>query len=155
MASYVPIRARCLGLCNVTLPVLSAFVHYGCIKPKVVQNRFCRKTNYDVDVRSFCATHGIIYQGFRILTGSTELLDSTSVLSASRLWAKSKEQSLYMLVLALGIVILNGTQDQGHMEDDLACLGTFDDWVGLPGNAEPWAALKSDFMQVLHKQGSS
>lgn len=70
-------RARQIGISNCyELPTLRRLYEEARVKPTVLQNRFYRDSGYDVQVREFCAQHGIRYQSFWTLTANPHILKS-------------------------------------------------------------------------------
>src|SRR5438270_3702000 len=57
-------RARLLGISNVTVQQLEQLASSGAEIPTFVQNRCFARLGWDRDVRTFCDSHKITYQGF-------------------------------------------------------------------------------------------
>ncbi|HEX6994306.1 MAG TPA: aldo/keto reductase [Gammaproteobacteria bacterium] len=113
--------ARQLGISNCySLAYLEHLWSTAKIKPAVVQNRFYAATGYDVDVRSFCAEHGMVYQSFWTLTANAELLASPELLRPAARLGRTPAQILFRYLAHEGVVPLTGTQSEAHMREDLA-----------------------------------
>ncbi len=67
-------RARLLGVSNVTLEQLDSLCRKASVRPHFVQNRCYAARGWDRGVREFCAAHGLVYQGFSLLTANQEVL---------------------------------------------------------------------------------
>ena len=66
---------RQLGISNCTrLEQLKAVCEAARIAPAVLQNRFHAENGYDRQLREFCRSRGIVYQGFWTLTANPQLL---------------------------------------------------------------------------------
>jgi diketogulonate reductase-like aldo/keto reductase len=69
--------ARQIGISNVyDLSTLRKLYDEARVKPTVLQNRFYKDSGYDVQIREFCALHGIAYQSFWTLTANPHILKS-------------------------------------------------------------------------------
>lgn len=89
------------------------------IKPKVVQNRFYKDSDYDKQIRKFCRQKDITYQSFWSLTANPHLLSSKEVQSLAIKYDKTVPQIFYRFLNQLGITPLNGTTSKIHMQEDL------------------------------------
>ena len=67
-------KTSMIGISNVTAEQLTALCAQAKHKPMVVQNRCYAALGWDKDVRDICRSHGIIYQGFSLLTANREVL---------------------------------------------------------------------------------
>ena len=90
------------------------------IKPAIVQNRFYKETGYDVDLRNWCAIHGVIYQSFWTLTANPHILTSNTVQTISQKYNKTAPQIFFRYLSQIGIVPLIGTSSEQHMREDLS-----------------------------------
>lgn len=147
LEKYVPDQIQTLGISNVTLPVLRAIYENSTIKPSVVQNRFYPQTSYDFPLRRFCLEQSITYQSFWTLTGNPRLLASEPVLTLSQASQISPALALYVLVMDLGIVVLNGTTSTDHMREDLEGVVRAQKWA-LNHEAE-WKSIIQAFSRQL------
>ncbi len=116
--------ARQLGISNCyDLTVLQALYSEARVKPAIVQNRFYKESGYDVALRQWCNTHGIIYQSFWSLTANPHILTSKTMQDLTAQYHKTAAQLFFRYLHQLGIVPLTGTKSPQHLQDDL---GIFD-----------------------------
>ena len=109
-----------LGISNVTRAQLEILLGRATVRPSVVQNRCYASTGWDREVRALCQQHGIVYQGFSLLTANRrEMAHPTVRAIASRL-AVTPAQVIFRFALDVGMVPLTGTTSREHMEADLA-----------------------------------
>jgi len=90
------------------------------IKPAVVQNRLYEQSNYDRDLRAFCAEKNIIYQSFWTLTANPHILLHQIVEQIASEYKKSAAQIFYRYLTQKNIIPLIGTTSKVHMLEDLA-----------------------------------
>ena len=147
LESYVPTRIKRLGISNTDLRTLQAIYSEVDVKPSVVQNRFYSRTGFDVEIRRFCAEKDIMYQSFWTLTGTPALLKSKPVTLLSRDAGVSPEVAVYALVMAVGVVPLNGTTREEHMRKDLGDVSRVKNWTYVYG--EKWKGIVRDFREVI------
>jgi diketogulonate reductase-like aldo/keto reductase len=112
-------RARLLGVSNISLEQLDALYHEARVRPRVVQNRCYAVQGWDRLVREFCTAHGIVYQGFSLLTANRPLLADPEMARIARRHGRSVSQIVFRFALDVGMVALTGTTDAGHMRADL------------------------------------
>ncbi len=113
-------RARLLGVSNVSLRHLRQLAASGAPLPAFVQNRCFARQGWDRDVRTFCRDHGIVYQGFSLLTANPEVLGSALVRQIAERERATPPQVVFRFALAVGMLPLTGTSDPEHMAQDLA-----------------------------------
>ena len=87
--------------------------------PRFVQNRCFVRTDWDRDVREFCAARGMVYQGFSLLTANRGVLGHPLVTSVAARERATPAQVVFRFARAVGILPLTGTSDEGHMREDL------------------------------------
>jgi diketogulonate reductase-like aldo/keto reductase len=109
-----------LGISNVTLRQVEEVFGKASVKPSVVQNRCFARTGWDRGVRDFCASHGIVYQGFSLLTANPEVLRHPIVRAVCARTGKTAAQVLFRFAIQIGMVALTGTTSRHHMAEDLA-----------------------------------
>lgn len=114
-------KARLLGVSNVSLAQLGTIHEGSRVKPAFVQNRCFAITGWDRDVRAFCRRHGVLYQGFSLLTANARELASPAVTSAAQRTARTSAQVVFRFALQAGMIPLTGTSSPAHMREDLAC----------------------------------
>jgi len=112
-------RARMVGVSNVNALQLSTLLTKAEIKPMVVQNRCFANRGWDRQVRQICKGHGIIYQGFSLLTANPYVLRDPDVVSIAARLAVHPEQVIFRFAMQVGMVPLTGTTSQQHMQEDL------------------------------------
>jgi diketogulonate reductase-like aldo/keto reductase len=113
-------RTRMLGVSNVSLRHLDQMMATGAETPAFVQNRCFARVGWDRDVRAFCREHHIVYQGFSLLTANVEVLQSRKVGEIAARVRATPAQVVFRFALAVGMLPLTGTSDDGHMKQDLA-----------------------------------
>ena len=111
-------RARALGVSNVSLRHLEQMAQHGAA-PAYVQNRCLARFGWDGEVRDFCRERGIVYQGFWLLTGNPEALQSAPITEVAKRLGATPAQVLFAYVRGMGIVPLTGTSNPQHMREDL------------------------------------
>ena len=89
------------------------------IKPKVLQNRFYADSGFDAGLREFCAENGVTYQSFWTLTGNRQALGSRGWREVAEGKGLTPQTLMYAFMMTLGHTPLDGTTDEGHMEEDL------------------------------------
>jgi diketogulonate reductase-like aldo/keto reductase len=112
-------RARLLGVSNVTLDQLQLLCRQARVPPRFVQNRCYAARGWDRSVREFCAAHGLLYQGFSLLTANRAVLARPELAQIARRHSRTVNQVVFRFALDVGIIPLTGTTDAGHMRDDL------------------------------------
>jgi diketogulonate reductase-like aldo/keto reductase len=106
-----------LGVSNVDIEQLKALFKEAKIKPTFVQNRCFAQQVWDKDIREFCKTNNIIYQGFSLLTANPHIFPKIKPL-ADKL-NKTPAQIIFRFSTHIGILPLTGTRNQTHMKEDL------------------------------------
>ena len=111
---------RQLGISNCyQLGQLQALCRSARIKPAILQNRFYADTGYDRELRAFCASERIIYQGFWTLTANPLILADPAIKSIASRHACRPPQILFRYLTEVGAVPLTGTRSRTHMREDL------------------------------------
>jgi diketogulonate reductase-like aldo/keto reductase len=113
-------RTRQLGISNVSLRHLEHLAAAGGELPAFVQNRCFARFGWDYHVRTFCAEHGIVYQGFSLLTANPEVLQHPLVRSIAARNKATTAQVVFRFSLAVGMLPLTGTSNAEHMKQALA-----------------------------------
>ena len=90
------------------------------MKPKVIQNRFYKHTNYDVELRNFIQSKDVEYQSFWSLSANIKHLKSDYFANIVNKHNKTPEQIFYRFLTQIGITPLNGTTSLQHMQEDLS-----------------------------------
>jgi diketogulonate reductase-like aldo/keto reductase len=112
-------RVRLLGVSNVSLRHLQQLVASGAETPAFVQNRCFARVGWDWDVRQFCATQKIVYQGFSLLTANVEALRHPLLAGIAARHQATPAQVVFRFAQAVGMLPLTGTTDAAHMREDL------------------------------------
>lgn len=109
-----------IGISNCyDLGLLTELYKRAKIKPALLQNRFYRETNYDKDLREFCAKNSIFYQCFWTLRANPHIVESKAVTDIAKEKGKTPAQVFFRCLNQLGIFPLIGTTSEKHMEQDL------------------------------------
>ncbi len=114
-------KARLLGLSNVSLEQLRAFQELATESIAFVQNRCFARTGWDHSVRAFCNEHGIVYQGFSLLTANERELLTAPVHKIVERHGRTLPEIVFRFALEVGMLPLTGTSDPNHMRQDLSC----------------------------------
>src|SRR5262249_9380388 len=112
-------RVRLLGVSNFSLEQLQRLCEQARVPPPFVHNRWYAAHGWDPGVREFCTTHGIVYQGFSLLTANCEALARPELALIARRHGRTVSQVVFRFALDVGMVPLTGTTDAGHMRADL------------------------------------
>ncbi|HEX2061489.1 MAG TPA: aldo/keto reductase, partial [Thermoanaerobaculia bacterium] len=115
-------KTRFLGVSNITLDQLDALCSFARVQPSFVQNRCYARTGWDADVRAFCSSRGIVYQGFSLLTANVPELRSARFREIVTRTGRTPAQVVFRFALQVGMLPLTGTTDPAHMREDLAAL---------------------------------
>jgi diketogulonate reductase-like aldo/keto reductase len=113
-------RARKLGVSNVALDQLEALYEIASVTPSFVQNRCYARTGWDAEVRTFCRKHGIVYQGFSLLTANRRELARPAMATIAARLGCTVEQVVFAFAVRVGMQPLTGTSQEIHMRLDLA-----------------------------------
>ena len=111
--------AKTLGVSNVNFPTFERLFNDSAVKPGIVQNRFYNQTGYDRDLRAFCRSHGVAYQGFWTITGNRNVVSGPVVAEIASRLGKPPVSVYYRALMQLGVVVLDGTKSTDHMREDL------------------------------------
>jgi diketogulonate reductase-like aldo/keto reductase len=112
-------RVRLLGVSNVTLEQLQRLLAEARVPPRFVQNRCFAAQGWDRRVREFCAAHGLVYQGFSLLTANRTVLARPELAAIARRHGRTIPQIVFRFALDVGMIPLTGTTDAAHMRADL------------------------------------
>lgn len=118
-------KTRHLGISNVAVDQLEELFPRASVRPSFVQNRCFARLGWDRDVRAFCRKHGIVYQGFSLLTANVRELQNAAFRSIVDRVNRTPAQVVFRFALQIGMLPLTGTTDAEHMREDLA----IDDFV--------------------------
>jgi diketogulonate reductase-like aldo/keto reductase len=112
-------RARLLGVSNVTVEQLEELCRGARVRPRFVQNRCYAELGWDRDVRKFCSSNGLVYQGFSLLTANRKALARSELVRIAQRHRRTVSQIIFRFALDVGMIPLTGTTDPGHMRADL------------------------------------
>jgi diketogulonate reductase-like aldo/keto reductase len=115
-------RTRALGISNVALDQLEELCGFAGVRPAFVQNRCYASSGWDRDVRAFCRAHGIVYQGFSLLTANADALRKRVFREIVARTGATPAQIVFRFALQVGMLPLTGTRDPSHMREDLAAV---------------------------------
>ena len=113
-------RVKLLGISNVTARQVQDLVAFAKVPPAFVQNRCYAEHLWDRTVRALCATHGMVYQGFSLLTANRQVLVHPDVIAIAARRGKTAPQIVFRFVQQVGMLPLTGTSTSEHMTQDLA-----------------------------------
>jgi diketogulonate reductase-like aldo/keto reductase len=116
-------QTRTLGVSNVALEQLQSLCDGARVRPSIVQNRCYAELGWDRQIREYCATAGLVYQGFSLLTANRAVLAHSDVAQIATRHSRTVSQIIFRFAIDIGMMPLTGTTDVGHMRDDL---GVFD-----------------------------
>lgn len=119
-------NVRSLGISNVNAGQLRELLQKATVKPEFVQTRCRPQSHWDAEVRAVCREHGLVYQGYSLLTANKRLLRSPTVVAAANAHHATPEQVVFRFAFELGIVPLTGTGSADHLAEDLAVYDAFD-----------------------------
>ena len=112
-------KTKMIGISNVTAGQLALLCEQANLKPMVVQNRCFAALGWDKEVREICQAHGIIYQGFSLLTANRRVLADPEIRTMAQRLGASTAQVIFRFAMQIGMLPLTGTTSQQHMKEDL------------------------------------
>ena len=116
---YAAGTTRMIGISNVSADQLRLLCERATHKPMVVQNRCYAALGWDRDVREICRAHGIIYQGFSLLTANRDIFSDPDVRTMAAKYGMGLAQLVFRFAMQMGMLPLTGTTNQQHMAEDL------------------------------------
>ena len=117
---YRASKTKMIGVSNITASQLALLCQEAQVKPMMVQNRCFAVRAWDKEVRDICREHGIIYQGFSLLTANRDVLVEPEVFAIARREGVKPAQVIFRFAMQVGMLPLTGTTNQQHMLEDLA-----------------------------------
>ena len=120
-AIYDSGKAKMIGVSNVSAEQLTLLCERAKHKPMVVQNRCYAALAWDQEVRAICRAHGILYQGFSLLTANRELFADPEVRGMAAKYGAGLAQLIFRFAMQIGMLPLTGTTNSQHMQEDLQC----------------------------------
>lgn len=115
-------RARFIGVSNFSAAQLRELLALARVAPRFVQNRCYASAGWDRQVRALCREHGLIYQGFSLLTANRAELSRESVRGLASRTGSSTPELVFGFARQLGMLPLTGTSSEQHMRLDLAAV---------------------------------
>ena len=112
-------KTKIIGISNVTAGQLTQLCEQANHKPMVVQNRCFAALGWDQEVREICQAHGIIYQGFSLLTANREVLADPEIQTIAKRLGTGPAQIVFRFAMQIGMLPLTGTTSRQHMKEDL------------------------------------
>jgi len=112
-------KTKMIGISNVTAEQLTQFCAQAVVKPMMVQNRCYAALGWDEEVREICRAHGIIYQGFSLLTANREALADPGIRAIAQRLGTGLAQVVFRFAIQVGMLPLTGTTNPQHMKEDL------------------------------------
>ncbi len=116
---YTSGRTRMIGVSNVNGLQVATLIERAKVKPMVVQNRCFANRGWDRQVRKICEAHGIMYQGFSLLTANPYAVRHPEVAAIARRLGVHPDQVIFRFARQAGMVPLTGTTNAQHMKEDL------------------------------------
>jgi diketogulonate reductase-like aldo/keto reductase len=114
-------KTKMIGVSNVSAEQLILLCDRAKHKPMVVQNRCYAALGWDKDVREICRTHGIIYQGFSLLTANSAIFAEPDLRAMAAKYQTGLAQIVFRFSQQIGMLPLTGTTNPQHMKEDLQC----------------------------------
>ncbi len=112
-------KTKMIGISNVTAEQLTQLCAQAAVKPMMVQNRCYAAFGWDKEVREICRAHGIIYQGFSLLTANREVFVEPAVRAIAQRLEVGLAQVVFRFAMQIGMLPLTGTTKPQHMKEDL------------------------------------
>ncbi|HYP90474.1 MAG TPA: aldo/keto reductase [Polyangiaceae bacterium] len=115
-------KTRFIGVSNFSLAQLRELLQIARVAPRFVQNRCYASRGWDRDVRQLCATSGVVYQGFSLLTANRAELAQSHVRSLAKRRGCTTEELVFAFARQVGMLPLTGSSSGAHLRLDLAAL---------------------------------
>jgi diketogulonate reductase-like aldo/keto reductase len=112
-------KTKMIGISNVTAEQVAQLCTQATVKPMVVQNRCYAALGWDQEVREICRTHGVIYQGFSLLTANRDVWTDPEVRAIAQRAGTGVAQVIFRFAMQIGMLPLTGTTNAQHMKEDL------------------------------------
>ena len=113
-------KTKMIGISNVTAAQLAQLCDQAKVRPMMVQNRCFAALAWDKQVREMCRAHGIIYQGFSLLTANRESFAQPEMRAIAQRVGAGLAQVIFRFAMQVGMLPLTGTTNEQHMKEDLA-----------------------------------
>lgn len=112
-------KIHALGVSNMSAEQLQLLLDHARVPPRYLQNRCFAQLGWDREVRTMCHTHGIVYQGFSLLTANREVWKSSMLSQIAQQAQCTQAEVIFSFALALKMLPLTGTSNRLHMQNDL------------------------------------
>lgn len=112
-------KTKMIGISNVTPEQLTQLCAQASVKPMMVQNRCYAAFGWDKEVREICRSHGIIYQGFSLLTANQGTFADPGLRAIAQRLQTGLAQVVFRFAMQVGMLPLTGTTNPQHMKEDL------------------------------------
>lgn len=112
-------KTKMIGISNVTPEQLTQLCAEAAVKPMMVQNRCYAALEWDKAVREICRAHGIIYQGFSLLTANQGIFAEPAIRAIAQRLGAGLAQVVFRFAMQVGMLPLTGTTNPQHMKEDL------------------------------------
>jgi diketogulonate reductase-like aldo/keto reductase len=119
-ALYQSGKTKMIGISNVGAAQLAQLCEQAKVRPMMVQNRCFAALAWDKQVREICQAHGIVYQGFSLLTANREVLADPEIRAIAQRVGAGSAQVIFRFAMQIGMLPLTGTTSEQHMKEDLA-----------------------------------
>jgi diketogulonate reductase-like aldo/keto reductase len=113
-------KTKMIGISNVGAAQLQELCEQAKVRPMMVQNRCFAALAWDKQVREICQAHGIIYQGFSLLTANREVFTAPEIRAIAQRVDAGPAQVIFRFAMQIGMLPLTGTTSEQHMKEDLA-----------------------------------
>lgn len=118
-AIYADGRTHRLGISNISLEQLKILCDGAKVVPTFVQNRCYANKGWDQQVRRFCRTHGILYQGFSLLTANRDVFGHSALIAIAKRHKSPPTRVVFRFAQERSMIPLTGTSNTDHMDSDL------------------------------------
>jgi diketogulonate reductase-like aldo/keto reductase len=112
-------QVRFIGVSNFSLAQLQTLCREAKVPPRFAQIRCYANRRWDRELRDYCDTQGIVYQGFSLLTANRNVLAHPVIAGIARHHSRTPAQIIFRFALDAGMLPLTGTTDPAHMQADL------------------------------------
>ena len=116
---YESKKTKMIGVSNVSAEQLTLLCAKAKHRPMVVQNRCYAALGWDREVREICRAHGIVYQGFSLLTANRDVFVDPDVRAIAARYGMGLAQLVFRFAMQIGMLPLTGTTNPHHMKEDL------------------------------------
>jgi diketogulonate reductase-like aldo/keto reductase len=113
-------KTRLLGVSNVGPDQLEALLAFAKTPPSFVQNRCFAAYGWDREIRQVCKQHGIVYQGFSLLTANAREMEGAHIQQLAARVDRTTAQVVFAFARQIGIWPMTGTTSPEHMAQDLS-----------------------------------